>query len=154
MTHAQRPQQKNSGPEDRGRGRISQQRRECVSASALMASRAILNDWNGHAVFIGQVLSDRSVSITNVINAKHGVCMISDVKIAEIAIESVLKQDTPIPLRFPDEVLVYYDWYWGSGQKPIQLKRDQRKRFHCDRGTVLGQTNVLILFAASDASGP
>jgi hypothetical protein len=116
-----------------------------ASASGLSAAR-ILNDRAADAVFIGHVLCDELVSITNVINAERGVYMISDVKIARVRVESVLNQDQPIPLRFPDEVLVHYNWYM---RQAVQLRAGQRKKFYCDRGNVLGRTNVLVLVAAS-----
>jgi len=116
-----------------------------ASASGLSAAR-ILNDRATDAVFIGHVLCDELVLITNVINAERGVYMISDVKIARVRVESVLNQNQPIPLRFPDEVLVHYNWYI---RQAVQLRTGQRKKFYCDRGNVLGRTNVFVLVAAS-----
>jgi hypothetical protein len=110
-----------------------------------------LSDQTGDAVFIGQVLSDETVSITNVINAERGVYMISSVRVAQVRVESVLNHDQPSPLRFPDEVPVYYNWYIGQA---AQLPAGQRKKFYCDLGNVLGRTNVLVLYAARLAATP
>ena len=120
-----------------------------MSASVLLAARSI--GPCGDAVFIGQVVSDRVVSITNVIHAERGVYMISKVQVVCVRVESVLRQDQRIPLRFPDEVLVYYNWYI---RQAVQFSTGQRGMFYCNRGNLLGQTNVLILSTALDATAP
>ena len=114
-----------------------------ISASVLLAARSFTPC--GHAVFIGQVVSDGSVSITNIINAERGVYMISKIKVARVRVESVLRQDQPIPLRFPDEVLFYHNWYMRQVE---DFSTGARKKFYCNRGNLLGLTNVLILSAA------
>lgn len=116
-----------------------------VSASVLLAARTFQP--YGDAVFIGKVVSDQSVLITNIINAERGVYMISEAKIARVRVESVLRQDQPIPLRFPDEVLVYYR-YWYM-RHPAQFSIGERQKFYCFRGNLLGQTNVLRLSVAT-----
>jgi hypothetical protein len=120
-----------------------------IATSVLLAARSF--GPCGDAVFIGHVLSDGEESITNVINAERGVYMLSKVKTVRVRVESVLRQDQPIPLRFPDEVLIYYNWYM---RQAAEFSAGDRKKFYCNRGNLLGQTNVLLLSCASLAMSP
>jgi hypothetical protein len=120
-----------------------------ISASVLRAARA--KRPYGDAVFIGQVLSDGTVSITNVINAERGVYLISSVKVAQVRVESVLNHDQPSPLRFLDEVLVYHGWYMREAG---QISTGECKKFYCHRRNLLGRTNVLILSGSYPATTP
>jgi len=127
-----------------------------VCVIAVMAAEVIPSEQTSDAVFVGQVLSNGLVqSITNVFNAQHGLYIVDELYVAQIRIESLIKSDLPIPRRFRDEVLVYY--YWNESQvcpRPARLGTWNRKKFYCNRGNVLGQTNVLILPAASHATAP
>lgn len=127
-----------------------------ISAAALLAAEVFPSERTSAVVFVGQVLSNQLVaSITNVVNAEHGLYSVDELNVARIGVESVMKHDEPIPRRFPDEVSIYYYWNkWQQCPRPARLASWQRHRFYCVRGNVPGRTNVIILPAASHATEP
>lgn len=116
-----------------------------ISVLGLFAAEIIPSERSSTAVFTGQVLSDELIaSMTNVFSAQHaqyGLYGMTELRVARIRMESVIKHDEPIPLRFPDEVPVYY--FWNKNQqcpRPVRLATGLRKKFYCDRRNLVGRT--------------
>ena len=123
--------------------------------SEIGSSETIPSEYGSAAVFVGNILSDDlTISMTNTFSVPHGMHYVDDIRTVRIRVESVFKYDEPIPLRFPDEVSVYYV-VSGNHQMPREARffEGQRKKFYCERRDMLG-TNVLVLPGRRHATAP
>lgn len=124
-----------------------------LTVAVVIGAEIAPNVKNCAAVFTGQVVAEELVeSQTNRVGpVKCGLFEVTELRLARIKVESVIKQDRPLT----SEVTVYY--HWNASQvcpRPVRLSTWIRAKFYCFSSDVGAKTNVLVIPADSFVTSP